>query len=58
MVTRKALGKDAITAEQGHGTPEEPVAFGLVHADRRRRSRTAAVTEAWGSAYPCSFGPA
>ena len=52
MVTRKAVRKDAITAEQGHGTPEEPVAFRLVHADCRRRYRTATVTEAWGSACP------
>ena len=50
-VTRKAVRKDAITAEQGHGTPEEPVAFRLVHANCRRRSRTAA-GEAWGSACP------
>src|SRR5664280_88443 len=52
LVTRKAVRKDPITAEQGHGTPEESVAFRLVHADCRRRSRTADVTEAWGSACP------
>ena len=46
MVTRKAVRKDAITAEQGHGTPEEHVVFRLVHAECRRRSRIATVTEA------------
>ena len=52
MVTRKAVRKDAITAEQGHGTPEEHVVFRLVHAECRRRSRIATVTKAWGSACP------
>jgi RNA-directed DNA polymerase len=44
-VTRKAVRRDAITAERGTGTPDEPVAFRLVHADCRRRSRTAVGTE-------------
>ena len=35
--TRKALRKEAITAERGQGTPDEPVALHLVHTDCRRR---------------------
>jgi len=36
MVTRKALRKDAINVERGHGTPDGPVVSRLVHADCRR----------------------
>ena len=39
-VTRKAVRKHAITAEQGPGTPDEPVAFHLVHAHCRRGRAT------------------
>jgi len=35
--TRKALRKEAITAERGQGTPDEPVALHLVHTDCRCR---------------------
>jgi RNA-directed DNA polymerase len=41
-VIRKAVRKDAIAAEQRHGTPGEPVALQLVHADCQRRFRTTA----------------
>ena len=51
-VTRKAVCRDAIIAEHGLGTPDEPVALRLVHADCRRRSRTAADKEVWASAFP------
>ena len=51
-VTRKAVRKTAIAIERGHGTSDESAAIRLVHADCRRRSRTADVTEAWGSACP------
>jgi len=44
MVTRKALRRDAITAEQGHGTPDGTVATRLVHADCRRRLHSAVGT--------------
>ena len=44
-VTRKAVRRDAITAERERGTPIEPVAFRLVHADCRRRSHTAVGTK-------------
>jgi RNA-directed DNA polymerase len=46
MVIRKAVRRDAITTERTTGTPDEPVAFHLVHADCRRRSHTAAGREA------------
>jgi RNA-directed DNA polymerase len=39
-VIRKAVRKQAITAEQRPGTPDEPVALQLVHAHCRRRSDT------------------
>jgi RNA-directed DNA polymerase len=51
-VTRKVVRKTAIAIERGHGTSDESAAIRLVHADCRRRSRTADVTEAWGSACP------
>jgi RNA-directed DNA polymerase len=38
IVIRKAVRKQAITAEQKPGTPDEPVALQLVHAHCRRRS--------------------
>lgn len=40
MVTRKAVRKEAITAERGHGTPDGTVVTRLVHADCRRRLHT------------------
>jgi RNA-directed DNA polymerase len=46
MVTRKAVRRDAITTERDTGTLDEPDAFHLVHADCRRRSRTAVDTAA------------
>jgi RNA-directed DNA polymerase len=46
MATRKAVRRDAITTERETGTPDEPVASHLVHADCRRRSHTAVDTEA------------
>jgi RNA-directed DNA polymerase len=50
MVTRKAARRDAITTERRTGTPDEPVAFHLVHADCRRRSHTVVGTKAGASA--------
>jgi RNA-directed DNA polymerase len=52
MVTRKAVRKDAIAAERAHGTPDEPVALRIVHAECRRRSHIAADTEMRVSARP------
>jgi RNA-directed DNA polymerase len=46
MVIRKAVRRDAITTERDTGTLDEPDAFHLVHADCRRRSRTAVDTAA------------
>jgi len=40
-VTRKAIRKQAITADAGHGTPDEPVAIRLIHAHCARRLRPA-----------------
>ncbi len=51
-VTRKAVRKTAIAIERRHGTSDEATALQLVHADCRRRSRTADVTKARGSACP------
>jgi RNA-directed DNA polymerase len=36
-VTRKAIRKQAITADAGPGTPDEPVALRLTHASCRYR---------------------
>jgi RNA-directed DNA polymerase len=44
-VTSKAVRKQAITAEQGHGTPGEPVVLRLVHAQCQRRGNTDTDTE-------------
>jgi len=43
-VTRKAVRKQAVTAERGPGTPDGTVAFRLIHA--RCRPRTLGLT--WG----------
>ncbi|MGH9242767.1 MAG: group II intron maturase-specific domain-containing protein, partial [Acidimicrobiales bacterium] len=51
-VTRKAVRRDAIAVERGHGTPHEAVAHRLVHADCQRRSRTAADKNVGASASP------
>jgi RNA-directed DNA polymerase len=39
--TRKAIRKQAITADAGHGTSDEPVAIRLIHAHCARRLRPA-----------------
>lgn len=52
MVTRKAVRKQAITTEAGHGKPDEPVALRLVHTDCRRRSPAAVDTRVRASAFP------
>ncbi len=52
MVTRKAVCRDAITAEQGHGTSDGTVATRLVHADCRRRLFSAVGTQVTASARP------
>lgn len=51
-VTRKAVRRDAIAVERGHGMPHEAVAHRLVHADCQRRSRTAADKNVGASASP------
>jgi RNA-directed DNA polymerase len=51
-VTRRAVRKEAITAERGHGTPDEPVALRLVHAHCRRRPAAAVDTKTSTSASP------
>nr|WTB28929.1 group II intron reverse transcriptase/maturase [Streptomyces sp. NBC_00830] len=45
-VTRTAIRKHAITAETGHGTPDEPAAPRLLHASCRRRQTTDTGTDA------------
>jgi RNA-directed DNA polymerase len=52
MVTHKAVRKQAITTEAGHGKPDEPVALRLVHTDCRRRSPAAVDTRVRASAFP------
>ena len=52
MVTRKAVRKDAITAERAHGTPDGTVVLQLVHADCQRRSQTALGMKVRASARP------
>jgi len=53
-VTRKAVRKQAITADPGSGTPDEPVALRLTHAYCRRRSTADAGR---GSALPPAREP-
>jgi RNA-directed DNA polymerase len=56
-VTRKAVRRDAITVEGGSGTPDESVAFRLVHAHCQRRYHTGTdIMPSTASARPRSFG--
>jgi len=52
IVARKAVRKEAITAEQGHGTPDGTVVRRLVHADCRRRLPNAVDTQVRASVLP------
>jgi len=45
MVTRRAVRKQAITAEREPGTPDDTVAIRLIHAHCRRRSRSGSGAE-------------
>jgi len=44
--TRKAVRKNAVTAEPGHGTSNDPVSLHLVHTHCRRRRHTDSTTPA------------
>ena len=56
--TRKAVRKQAITAEAGGGMLKKPVALRLVHADCQRRMRICVDIDVPVSASPSSLGSA
>jgi RNA-directed DNA polymerase len=58
-VIRRAVRKQAIAAEQRPGTPDEPVAYQLVHAHCQRRSDTGDDREPSAALHACGpLGPA